>query len=156
MCSDFDIKVFKAVWSAIDLVVPPQVEVSGILCCSPAGWPILVLPCQTLPSLQHGHCVPQREYTGGVSPDSPLELDRVLFFLQDGSLLPVNATLDKTYPDLIGGDEPALSQPTTNVTLRIEVSRPNSTALDDDTMLIGRPVAGIPLQGLPGELDYTM
>lgn len=82
----------------------------------------------------------------------PLESDRVLFFLQGGSFLPVEAVLDKGYSfvDLIGRDEPAFSSLSTTVNLRFEVNTPGIP--DDKSTLIGCSVARVPVQMLPSRL----
>ena len=78
----------------------------------------------------------------------------MLFFLQDGSFLPMDMALNKAPFDLIGGDDTALSQPSTHVTLRIEVNRPIMSS--SELLLIGCLVAGVPAQGLPSGLADTM
>lgn len=70
--------------------------------------------------------MPQREYKGGLCYLPPFEPDAVLFFLQEGRFLPINAALCGGFnPGLIGGDEPTLIQANTNITIRFEVKIKN-------------------------------
>lgn len=78
----------------------------------------------------------------------------MLFFLEDGSYLPVSAALRGDFTGLTHRDVPALAEAGSTVTLRFEVN--GSTILGDISVLIGCEVAGIPVQILPGELVDTV
>ena len=79
-----------------------------------------------------------------------------MFFIQDGSFLPVGASLQNKYnfAHMIGGNEPAFPNRTKNVKLRFEVNMPTTT--DEKSILIGSSVARVPIQKLPSRLVDMM
>lgn len=73
-----------------------------------------------------------------------------MFFLEDGSYLPVDTALRQEYTGLINRDVPVLVEASDMVTILFDVNR--STPVSETMTLISCAVAGILVPRLPGDL----